>query len=110
MTGDLGRQAADVEREELQKAFRALLTVVEGKRVLFWILEQCAIYRDAFSGDDAATNYVLGQQASGRKVLAAIDEIDPRLYPRLLLDIAEIKAMDRAAAEARNEREEYDEE
>lgn len=90
----------EIARAELAKAFREVLATAAGKRVLFWILEQCAIYRDAFCGENNATNYTLGQQSSGRKIIAQLDETDPRLYPQLLVDIAVIKEFDRAAAKA----------
>lgn len=90
----------EVVRAELAKAFRDTLATVAGKRVLYWILEECAIYRDAFCGENNATNYTLGQQSSGRKVIAKLDEVDPRLYPSLLTDMAEIREADRAAAKA----------
>jgi hypothetical protein len=105
-------QQQKVERDELAKAFRHVLSDARGKRVLFWILEQCAIYQDAFSADNDVTNYTLGQQASGRKVIAQMDAIDPRLYPQLLVDRAEIRERDRAAAKAmaKNQEQEDDEE
>ena len=89
-----------IEREFnlTRDAFRAVLSTADGKRVLFWVLEQAGVYRDAFAGDDAATNYVLGQQAVGRKLIGMMGEIDPRTYPKLLLDIADLKAMELAAA------------
>jgi hypothetical protein len=99
------------EREELARAFHGILSDAAGKRVLFWVLEQCAIYADPFAGESTnATNYSLGLQAVGRKLISKFDEIDPRLYPRLLLDIAELKAMDRAAVARATEKEEEDEE
>lgn len=94
MTGALDREA-----EELERAFREVVKTPAGKRVLFWVLEESAVYRDAFTGEAPATDYLLGQQAIGRRLMAMLDRLDPRLYPLLLLDIAEIKAMDRAAAE-----------
>lgn len=87
-----------VERDALESAFRHILNDHAGKRVLYWMLEQCAIYRDAYTGDDAATNYTLGMQASGRKLIGKLDEIDARFYPQLLLSIAEIREIDRAQA------------
>lgn len=89
-----------IEREFnlTRDAFKAVLATADGKRVLFWVLEQAGVYRDAFSGDDAATNYVLGQQSVGRKLIGMMDELDPRTYPKLLLDIADLKAMELAAA------------
>lgn len=88
------------DSEELRAAFAAVLSTAEGKRVMFWVLEQAAIYRDAYSGEDGATNYLLGQQAVGRKLIGLMDDIDPRTYPKLLLDIADMRMMDRAAARA----------
>lgn len=88
-----------IERDKLHKSFSELLATEAGRRVIFWTLEQCAIYREAYTGDDAATNYTLGMQASGRKVIAEIDAINPRFYPQLLLDMAELRDRDRAAAE-----------
>ncbi|MDX8492911.1 hypothetical protein RFN29_15135 [Mesorhizobium sp. VK22B] len=115
MSDELSEQLSPIEafeREELAKAFRGVLSSAEGKRVLFWVLEQAAIYTDAFAGEHTnATNYSLGLQAVGRKLISKFDEVDPRLYPRLLLDVAELKAMDRAALERRErEKEPEDEE
>lgn len=96
------------ERDDLHDAFNAVLATPAGKRVLFWVLEQAAIYRDAFSGQDGATNYTLGQQSVGRKVIGMMDAIDPRTYPKLLLDIADLKAIDRAVAVADQEEDDED--
>lgn len=96
--------AEQFEREELAKAYREVFATAAGKRVLFDILTDCAIYRDAYAGDNNATNYALGQQATGRRLIAKLDQIDPRLYPNLLLAHADLKAMDRAACAAKQEK------
>jgi hypothetical protein len=96
------------EREELARAFREVFALASGKRVLFWLLEQCAIYQDAYTGDNDATNYTLGRQSVGRKTIAMLDDLDPRFYPMLLLASADLKAMDRAAAEKRADKQEGD--
>lgn len=91
-----------VEREELEQAFRAVFRLKAGKRVLFWMLEQAAIYRDAYAGEAThETAMTLGEQRVGRLLIAMFDQIDPRMYPQLLIDRAEIKALDEAAAKAR---------
>lgn len=101
-------EQADPGADELRKAFREILSMTSGKRVIFWMLEQCAIYRDPFSGDDAATNYTIGRQAAGRMLISMLESIDPRLYPRLLLDIAEIREVDRSTAKALQQNQEND--
>ncbi|MGL4198044.1 MAG: hypothetical protein ACRCSX_09805 [Allorhizobium sp.] len=98
----------EIERDKLHTSFSELLATEAGRRVIYWTLEQCAIYRDAYTGDDAATNYTLGMQASGRKLISEIDAINPRFYPQLLLDISELRDRDRAAAEATNQPENDD--
>ena len=96
------------ERADLDEAFREVFKTASGKRVLFWMLEQCAIYQDAYTGDDNATNYTLGLQAGGRKLIAKLDELDPRNYPTLLLAVADDKAMKRAALERAAQQEDDD--
>lgn len=98
------------ERQEIERAFREVFALAAGKRVLFWMLEQTAIYRDAYTGEDNATNYTLGLQAGGRKLIAMLDHLDPRFYPRLLLDVADIKEMERAARERAAKKENDDDE
>jgi len=94
----------DYERDELHRAIREVVATVAGKRVLFWMLEQCAIYRDPFTGQNAPTNYTIGKQAAGRVLISKLDEIDPRLYPSLLLDIADIRDVDRSAMKSLQQR------
>lgn len=109
---DLQRQpftADDYRQSELAKALASVAGSHEGRRVLFWVLEQAGIYQDAYSADDAATNYRLGQQSIGRRLIEAFDLVDPRAYPRLLLDLAEMQELDRAAVAAMVKPEDEDE-
>lgn len=93
--------AQKVASEENTAAFREVFSTASGKRVLFWMLEQCAIYQDAYSGDMTnATHYTLGKQAAGRKLIAQLDSIDPTIYPRLLLAVADLREQDAAHAKA----------
>lgn len=95
-SGDDVRQA-----EELAKAFREVLELASGKRVLFWILEQCAIYSTPYAGENiASTNHSLGRQDVGLRLIAELNAIDPRIYPRMLLDLADAKAMEKAVQDA----------
>lgn len=110
MTDDALTPAQVRERDDLNDAWREVLSSKSGQRVVFWWLEQCAIYADAFTGDNNATNYTLGLQAAGRRAIARMDAIDPRLYPTLLADVAELRAMDKAAAERAADNEGEDDE
>lgn len=92
------------DRDELNDAIKATLASGAGKRVLFWVLEQCAMYESPFAGANTnATNFILGRQDVGRRVLDQLNEIDPRIYPQLLMDIADMKAMAEAAQKTKEE-------
>ena len=96
-----------------EAAFREVFNLPSGngKRVLFYMLEQSAIYQDAYAGDNNATNYTLGLQSAGRRLIAKLDQIEPEFYPKLLLAIADMKAVERAAAAAKKQgRDEDDDE
>lgn len=97
------------ERADEDNAFREVFNTAAGKRVLFWMLEQCAIYRDPDCGESThLTSGVMGEQRIGRKLIAKLDAIDPRNYPALLLAVAEDKAMKRAASERAAQSKEQD--
>jgi hypothetical protein len=102
--------AQKVAREEITAAFREVFSTASGKRVLFWMLEQCAVYEDAYSGDMTnATHYRLGQQGAGRRLIRQLDSIDPTLYPRLLLAVADLREQDKAHASTLADNEEGEE-
>lgn len=88
---------ADDPRSPLSLAYEAVLNSDEGRRVLFDILERCGLYQSTFTGENNASNYKAGRRDVGLEVLGEIDALDPRHYPSLLLRIAELKAMDKAA-------------
>ncbi|HEY5797668.1 MAG TPA: hypothetical protein VIU82_21910 [Bosea sp. (in: a-proteobacteria)] len=88
------------ERHEIDRAFREVFATAAGKRVLFWLLSDAAIYASAFSLEAAATNFTLGKQSAGLALIAKLDELDARYYPQLLLAIADMRETDRAAARA----------
>lgn len=84
------------DQKDLDEALGAVLGTAAGKRVLFWLLAQCGVYQDAFAGDAAATAYALGRQSVGRILIARMDRLDPRTYPRLLLEVADMRAVEEA--------------
>lgn len=112
MTDSENQPSEDERRraDDLAKAYREVLTSAAGKLVLFDILERCAIYTDPFAGEaHANTAHSLGKQSVGRNLISMLDSLDPRIYPQLLFDVADIRAMQKAAAEnsAATEDDEY---
>lgn len=88
------------EADALANAYREVFNTQSGKLVLFDFLSRCSIYSSAYAGENTAgTNYALGQQSVGREVIGMLDSIDPRIYPQLLFDVADIKVMKKAVAD-----------
>lgn len=85
------------ENEELKRALAAVVNTDAGKRVLFWLLERCNVYGEAFSESHSVSSYHLGRMSIGRLLIAKMDEINPQIYPKLLLDYANMRAIERAA-------------
>jgi hypothetical protein len=65
--------------------FEKVLRDPEGKRVVLWLLEQCGVYRNAFTGNADATNERLGEINIGLKLISKLHEVSPSEYARLLL-------------------------
>lgn len=102
-------QRAEREREELTRAIQEVIATGAGKRVLFWFLEQCELKANGFTGEAASTNYLLGKQAAGRKVIDFLDQIDPRLYPKLMLEVADLREVNSAIVRKQKEEDGADE-
>jgi len=99
-----------VAKAALDNAYRAVFATEAGKRVLFHILAEGGIYQDAFTGSDAATNYTLGRKRQALDLLGDLNGIDERLYPQLLLAMADIREMDRAIAAKQSAQQETEDE
>jgi len=65
--------------------FEAVISRPEGKRVILWVLEQCGVYRNPYTGTDAATNFRLGEVNVGQRLIAQLGRVSPSEYARLLL-------------------------
>ena len=87
------KKLTDEEREyqALLENIRSLMSG-KGARGLVWhILSMCDLYSDAFAGN-SRTFYIEGKRAIGLGILQLLDEADPTIYPRMLLEKAkEIK-------------------
>lgn len=95
------RERAKAGEQDLREALRRLLTTADGKLVVFWLLSRAGLYANAFDVGEAIERYRLGRQSIGLEILGKLDQIDARLYPRLLLERGEALEMDRAAREAK---------
>lgn len=73
----------------------AVLSTPEGKRFVFWLVEQCHVYGAIFTGEGAATDFRLGERNIGMLLITAMDDIAPTTYPQLLLEGARLAEKDK---------------
>lgn len=69
---------------------RALTNVVatpEGRTLIWAILSQTKIYDETFSGNSADI-FEKGRRSVGLWLISQMTDIDPTIYPRMLLDVA----------------------
>lgn len=58
-----------------------------GERVIWHLLSICNVYSDCYSGDND-TFYMLGKKAVGLELIDLLNQGDPTVYPRMLLNAA----------------------
>jgi hypothetical protein len=77
----LARQEAEhltqMEREDLLKAFGRVFDTEDGKKVLWWLLEQTHPYSTSFNTSGSLTYFKEGERHVGLKLLGKILEARP---------------------------------
>ena len=69
----------------LQNDIRTIMETGEGRRFVWRVLSHCDVYSDSFTGK-SSTFFNEGRRSVGLDVLNDLNEADPRLYPKLLLE------------------------
>lgn len=88
-----------IEEEELELAVRSVLASPRATEFVWWILEQCGVY-SAPHVVNGETGIHIGRRIVGVSIINKISEIDPKAYPRMMLE-----ALDRAEMRKRIENE-----
>lgn len=92
------------ERETL-RVLDAALQTADGKRLVYTFLELCGVFRNPFAGESThQTAFNAGSSNVGKMLIHKLDTIDPTAFPRLMLDMANIRASDDAEARAQADR------
>ena len=77
------------------KAFNANIREVmklrAGREFIWAILAECGIYNDCFTGNSHGM-YLEGRRSIGLNILEMLEQADPTIYPRLLLEKQEQEA------------------
>jgi hypothetical protein len=73
------------EYSNLLSDIRELSKSSPGKNFIWHVLSLCNLYTESFTGN-SHTFHLEGKRSVGLQVLLALEDADPTLYARLLLD------------------------
>lgn len=77
---------AKAEEAKATFAMRALLSSIEGRALLWWLLRIGGVGLQPFQGDPYKTAFNCGELNVGQQILAKVIETEPAGYVRLLED------------------------
>lgn len=72
---------------DLDEATRFVLSHAMARRFLWWVLEQCGLFRASFSGN-SSTFFAEGERNIGLKIISQLDGVNPTAFPKLMFDMA----------------------
>ena len=76
------------ERQDVEEATRWVLQNSQSRRFLWWILQQCGIYRITATGNSLTYLYE-GERNVGLKIINQINAVDEAAYSALCYTMAE---------------------
>lgn len=77
----------DTGQSDLDDATRFVLAHPQARQFVWWILEQCGIFRVSFSGN-SSTFFAEGERNIGLKIVSQLDSVSPTAFPKLMFDMA----------------------
>lgn len=77
-------------RKKLETDISSTMGTDQGKDTIWEILSLCGIYDNQFTGN-SGTFFNEGRRSIGIDIIQMLNDVDPTLYPRLLLEHAQLK-------------------
>ena len=74
------------EYEDLKLAVRNVMADESGKLVLWHILSLCGVYDGGFSDGNLAY-FSQGQRDIGLQILGLMGDVDPEIYPNMVIEM-----------------------
>jgi len=78
------------QHDELMIALRNVMSTSAGRKVVYALLDDCNLFGSSFTGN-SQTFYLEGRRDVGLTLLGWLEEADPTMYPKLLMDNIESK-------------------
>lgn len=73
--------------DALTVALDKIMRTPEGRALMWGIISKTKVYNEDFSGNSRDI-FDKGQRSIGLWIIALLTELDPTVYPRMLLDVA----------------------
>jgi len=77
----------DTAQGDLDDATRFVLQHAQARQFVWWVLEQCGLFRVSFSGN-SSTFFAEGERNIGLKIVSQLDGVSPTAFPKMMLDMA----------------------
>jgi len=104
MSDTQGKLQSKYSRDDLvarKNALEYLLKSYEGKKLLWWMLEQCGIARTPFASNALQMSFNCGAQNIGLMLQAEINQFFPEAYVQMIQELSNERAdRDRRLADA----------
>ena len=72
-------------RQETEEAdYRCLMSTVQGRRIVWRMLERAGVFRSSFSSDAMAMAFNEGNRNSGLALLATVSNLSPAEYVEMM--------------------------
>lgn len=96
------KDAAKLEKLNIDKACENLLATREGRHYLWWLLRIGRVGSQPFTNNALATSFGCGELNVGQQILAHIIEVDPAGYALMIQEKANDEREWRELAKTRN--------
>jgi hypothetical protein len=78
---------ADKSYNALKGNVRELVKTRQGREFIWWVLEQTGIYNCTFM-QNSSSFFQEGRRSVGLNIIELLTDVDPTIYPRLLMEKA----------------------
>lgn len=79
-------KAALLEAAKINAGFAQALDTQSGRAMLWWILEQCALFQQSHSGNALHTAFACGKKEIGLFLVGRIEAVDPAGFVRMQME------------------------
>ena len=93
----------DFDETEVGRALNNVMCTAEGRLVIWTILSSTGMHRDEFHGGERDA-FEKGKRSIGLQLVSLMQDVDPTIYPRMLLEVAKKEKLRRLEEQREHEK------